>query len=451
MTTTSQTSQVKPPAHPERSTPSTARAWTVAIVLFVFMLLNWADKAILGLAAEPLMKELGLSASQFGLASSAVFLLFGLSALFTSTLSDRVGTRRLLLVMAVLWSVAMVPVLLVPTLGALIAGRTLLGAAEGPASPLASIAAMKWFPAEKRTLPVSIVVTGSLIGLAVAAPTLSWVISNWGWRSAFILMAALGLIWALVWLVVGKEGPYLSADTAEDTEAAAKSESVSTVKLPWWKLLCTRTWLCFTLGLFAAYWTSALLLSWMPHFLTSQLGFSAVTAGNLVGAAALLCAIAMLLQGLIGDRVMSRGGSSWIALGWVSGGAVLTSGVAMLVFAVLPGNGVVKIVAMLVAFSLCLAVGSAAPNAIAHIIPSQQHGLGLGSYIAFGTSAGVIAPAFTGRVLDLAASESDGYFISFVVSGVLMVAAGGMLIALGNPDRDRKRLEAASTELRPTA
>ena len=46
------------------------RAWLMLIMLVVFMVINFADRTILAIAAQPLMRELGLSESEFGFISS---------------------------------------------------------------------------------------------------------------------------------------------------------------------------------------------------------------------------------------------------------------------------------------------------------------------------------------------------------------------------------------------
>jgi ACS family D-galactonate transporter-like MFS transporter len=58
-------------------------AWLMVGLLFLFMLINFADKAVIGIAAVPLMTELRLSPRQFGLLASSFFLLFSLSAIVT--------------------------------------------------------------------------------------------------------------------------------------------------------------------------------------------------------------------------------------------------------------------------------------------------------------------------------------------------------------------------------
>jgi len=54
--------------------------WTIVWLLFFFMLINFIDKAIIGLAAVPMMKEIGLTPKEFGLVNSSFFFLFYLGA-----------------------------------------------------------------------------------------------------------------------------------------------------------------------------------------------------------------------------------------------------------------------------------------------------------------------------------------------------------------------------------
>lgn len=51
-------------------------AWLIVGLLFLFMLINFADKAVIGIAAVPIMQELQLSPREFGLIGSSFFLLF---------------------------------------------------------------------------------------------------------------------------------------------------------------------------------------------------------------------------------------------------------------------------------------------------------------------------------------------------------------------------------------
>ena len=79
-------------------------AWGVTALIFLLMVINFADKAVLGLAAKPMMDELGLSPEQFGLLGSVFFLLFPVSAVLVGFASNRRPARGMLLAMAIAWT-----------------------------------------------------------------------------------------------------------------------------------------------------------------------------------------------------------------------------------------------------------------------------------------------------------------------------------------------------------
>ena len=103
-------------------------AWGMTALLFFFMLINFADKVVVGLAAQPIIADLKLSPEQFGLIGSSFFFLFAISAVVVGFITNRVQTRWTLLVMAIIWSVAQFPMVGMVSLEVLIACRIVLGA-----------------------------------------------------------------------------------------------------------------------------------------------------------------------------------------------------------------------------------------------------------------------------------------------------------------------------------
>src|SRR6201993_5318216 len=190
-------------------------AWVVVTMLFLFMLINFADKAVIGIAAVPIMRELQLSPRQFGLLGSSFFLLFSVSAIVTGFIVNRVQTRWALLTMGLVWALTQFPMLGTVGFATLVACRIALGAGEGPAYPVALHSAYKWFPNELRTLPTAVIAQGAGIGIMVALPLLNWVIINYSWHWAFGVLGFAGLAWAAAWLVLGREGS-LTAATAKN-------------------------------------------------------------------------------------------------------------------------------------------------------------------------------------------------------------------------------------------
>jgi len=56
------------------------RAWGITFLLFLYMLVNFAEKIVVGLAGVPIMTDLGLTPKGFGFLGSAFFFLSSVSA-----------------------------------------------------------------------------------------------------------------------------------------------------------------------------------------------------------------------------------------------------------------------------------------------------------------------------------------------------------------------------------
>ena len=85
------------------------RAWSVTGLCASFMSINYADKVIVGLAAVPIMEDLHLSPSQFGLLGSAFFLLYSLSAIGVSFIADRVASKWIIAALSLVWALTLIP------------------------------------------------------------------------------------------------------------------------------------------------------------------------------------------------------------------------------------------------------------------------------------------------------------------------------------------------------
>jgi ACS family D-galactonate transporter-like MFS transporter len=106
------------------------QAWTVVALAFFFMLVNFADKAVVGLSSVPIMQELDLSHVQFGMLGSAFFLLFSASGVAVGFLANRFSTKAIMCVMGVIWAAALLPMSRVSSFAVLVSSRVVLGAAE---------------------------------------------------------------------------------------------------------------------------------------------------------------------------------------------------------------------------------------------------------------------------------------------------------------------------------
>ncbi|WP_230686897.1 MFS transporter [Catellatospora vulcania] len=422
------------PARPAAQTRDDRRhAWLVTAMLVAFMMINFADKSILGLAADPIRADLGLSATQFGTANSAFFLRFSIFGAVGGLLADRVRPRWLLLGMVLLWSVSQSPMALGAGVAMLFTSRILLGAAEGPAFPIAQQTALSWFPNSRRNLPSALVTAGTTFGVVIAAPGLTWVITEHGWRSAFGVVAVAGVLWALVWAIVGGEGRHaVAADPATGDEAEQVADKVG-----YRRILATRSWIGVTAGYFGTYWMVALTVAWLPSYLNDGLGYSKTASANLVALMWAVNAMALLGQAGLTGWLLRRGvGSRW-ARARVGGITLLVSAAGCAALAAGQG-GPLTVLLLIAGFGICGVMATIAVTTVAEIVPAGRRGGALGIMNGVVTTAGLIAPILVGRLVDT--QGAAGYQQAVLISAGVLLLGGIATVTLVDPARDRQRL-----------
>ncbi|GGQ90952.1 MFS transporter [Streptomyces flaveolus] len=416
------------------------RAWLILVMVVVFMMVNYADKSVLGLAAVPLMDELGMDKSTYGLVSSAFYVLFSVSGLVVGLLSARWSTRTLLLAMAALWAVAQLPVL-VATVPALIAGRLLLGAAEGPAASMSMHALYAWFPPDRRGMPSALQIGGAALGTAVSAPVLTWFIVHLGWRSAFIALAITSATWCVVWYAVGKDGPYGGA--APEPRSAPKPSATDDARPPaaapppLWRLLLSGTVVGGVLSAFGSHWALALSNAWLPVYLQTELGFGATGASAAISAVSVLSLLLLLTVPALVDRRKRRGRAGRATDGLAQGLAVLVSGAA-LVLLPLADQRPLQLALIAVAFGCHSVALPLHYVTTAAVVPAARRGAVFGVVAATGTLPGMFVPFLTGRMVDGAASETAGYSAAFLLTAAVLTACGVAAMAMIRPARDAR-------------
>jgi MFS family permease len=415
--------------------PTPKGAWKITFLLFLFMLVNFADKIVVGLAGVPIMTELKLEPEQFGLLGSSFFFLFSIMAIVVGFVVNRIATRWVLLVLAAIWALAQFPMVGTVSFTTLVICRVILGAGEGPAGAVAAHAVFKWFPDEKRTLPIAILAQGSAFGVILAVPALNWLIVNYSWHYAFGALGIAGLMWMVAWLVLGKEGPLVQ------TAAIAASET----RIPYFQLLTSRTFVGCVAATFGAYWALSLGLTWFTPFIVKGLGFSQQQAGFVSILPWVFGAVIVLLTGWISQVMLARGYTTRGARG-VLGAAPLVVGGAILAFLPYVTPGWPMIAVLVAGLGLCGSIYVVCAPMIGEFTPVSQRGAVIAIYGALYTLAGILAPAVMGSVIQSSATLLDGYMTGFTINTVVMVSSGllGLLLLWPNTERARLMAEEAA-------
>ena len=422
---------------PVRHENTAKGAWLTVALLFLFMVVNFADKAVIGIAAVPIMQELKLTPSQFGLIGSSFYLLFALSAILTGFVVNRVQTRWALLAMGLVWALTQFPMMGAAGFGTMVACRIALGAGEGPAVPVALHSAYKWFPNELRTLPTAVIVQGGAVGIMVALPLLNWVIVHYSWHWAFGALGIAGLVWTALWLVLGREGS-LVLTTAAVTKPAPGRVSYR-------KLLLSPTILASWCAAFGANWGLSQALAWQGAFLIKGLGLAQGSIGLLGALPSGASVVAMIAAGWYSQHLLARGLPSRVARGILGGGCVALGGAALAFMPYLPGIPV-KIALTTIGLALPSVIYVINNAVVGEITPTAQRGALLAISTAVSTSGGLFAPYVMGSLIENAATPLEGFNTGFTICGVIMLVGGAVGMVFIRPEREATRWASEMSE-----
>jgi MFS family permease len=410
-------------------------AWTITFLLFLYMLVNFADKIIVGLAGQPIMKDLNLTPKEFGFLGSAFFFLFSISAVAVGFLVNKVSTRWVILVLALIWALVQFPMVTEVSYTTMLVCRIILGAGEGPAFSVACHALYKWFPDEKRALPTAILSQGSAFGVILAVPALNYLIITYSWHAAFGALGVFGMLWVIAWLALGREGPIVD-------ELKSESGAGGPLRLPYGRLLTTPTFIGCSLATFGAYWALALGLTWFTPYVRA-LGYSQQQAGPFSILPWIMGAICVLLGGWVSQSMMGRGANTRISRGLVGALPLIASG-ALLYAATYVPDPVSQIVLVALATGICAPIYIVCPPMISEFTPTAQRGAVIAIYGALYTLAGVLAPYVMGSMIN-PANPLPGYLSGFRIAALVLIASGVVGLLLLWPNTERARLARATS------
>ena len=423
--------------NPAQSSQTPKGAWRIAVLLLLYMLINFADKIVVGLAGVPIMTELKLTQTEFGKLGSSFFLLFSISAIAVGFLINKVPTRWVLFVLAAIWAVVQFPMVGTVSFTTLMICRIILGAGEGPAGSVAVHALYKWFPDEKRTLPTAILAQGSAFGVILAVPALNWIVINYTWHWAFGALGIVGLMWLVAWLIFGAEGPLTDA-------VDAKGDRL--LHVPYWQLLTSSTFIGCCLCSFGAYWALSLGLTWFTPFIINGLGFSQKDAGWISILPWIFGASIVMVTGWVSQVLSVRGVPTRLSRGVLGSVPMLLGGMVLFALPLVDSAGA-RVALLVLGTGLASSIYVVCAPMLSEFTPVSQRGAIISIFGAIYTLAGLIAPYVTGSILDRAATPLEGYLTGFKILAVILIASGVVGLLLLRPGIERARLAGMAAPL----
>ena len=242
------------------------------------------------------------------------FLAYAIMYAGSGYILDKLGTRRGFAVFIFFWSIAQMLHGVARGIWSLAGFRFLLGLSEPGAWPAAAKAVNEWFPAHQRAFAMGIFNAGSSIGSALAPISIAWLTFDYGWRSAFVLTGAVGMVWLAAWLILYQpphQNRWLSASEYAKLKPfipGPEEDKPKTSATPGpWRLAATRG--CWVLIL-TRFFTDPVIyfvIFWLPEYLRKERHFDLAMVGRYSWVPFLFGGIGYLLGGWMSGWLMQRG------------------------------------------------------------------------------------------------------------------------------------------------
>jgi ACS family hexuronate transporter-like MFS transporter len=283
--------------------------WGIAALLFLSTVINYVDRQTLSVLAPVLTRELGITEVEYANILTAFLAAYTVMYVGSGFLVDRWGARLALGIFIVWWSLANMSHALAVGVWSLGALRFLLGLGESGNFMAAFRVVSEWYPARERALVHGLIQGGAAIGAIITPPLVTWIHAHHGWRTAFVITGALGLVWLAFWLLL-YDSPDKHPRITEAERKLVLAETASTsgaVTVSLRRLArYPQMW-----GLMAARFLSDpvwwFYLFWLPKYLVEQRGFTMLEMGMLAWIPYLAADLGALFGGWLSGRFIAKG------------------------------------------------------------------------------------------------------------------------------------------------
>ncbi|GAA4771760.1 MFS transporter [Stakelama sediminis] len=407
------------------------RALVLAMLLLVYTF-NFLDRQILGILAQPIKLDLGLSDTQLGALGGIAFaLLYSTLGIPLALLADRTSRSWVITASLTVWSGFTALCGLATGFWQFFLFRLGVGVGEaGGVAPSYAIIA-DYFPPQSRARALAIYSLGIPVGLAGGALLGGYIAQNINWRVAFIAVGLAGVVIAPIFRLVVREP---KRETAADGVSAPARVPLSAV----FPILAAKP--SFWLMSFAAGFSSMCgygLAFWIPSVLIRHFGFDLITTSQYVGSLLLIGGtLGVFGGGWLADRMGPRDRGNYAklpAVAWLITvplfGAALWSTSPMLAwfFFLIPnGLNILWLGPVTTAVQNLVPPHMRATASASFLFINNLIGLGAGSWVM-----GAMSDAMTARYGDNALR-----YATMLALGFYLIAALLMLLAVKPLRRD---------------
>lgn len=250
--------------------------WYVLIIMMLVYTISIADRYVLSTLIGPISKELKLSdsgAASLGIPLALFYVAMGIPL---SWLCDRSNRRNLLAVSVAVWSFMTAITGFTRGYVDLLLARIGVGIGEAGGTPACNSIIADYFPADRRSMAMTIFALGAPIGAWLGSDIAGYVSTLYGWRAAFLVLGIPGIILALIIMWTIKEPTRGRLDAVTEDKIPTVTE---TLKFIWSQKAAVHA---ITGSGLSAFWGWGLM--WFtPLFLQRTYGLNEGEAGSLLG------------------------------------------------------------------------------------------------------------------------------------------------------------------------
>ncbi|WCK56571.1 MFS transporter [Aneurinibacillus sp. Ricciae_BoGa-3] len=393
--------------------------YLIGLLLGVGILVNYLDRVNLTAASPTIMQEFHLTPTMFGVLASSFAWTYTLLQIPTGLLLDKLGVKWITRLSTLIWAISTAITASISGLGPLLILRMVLGAAEAPAFAAASKATGYWFPFSERGFATSMFDAAAKFSNVIGVPLVAFIITSWGWRTAFIVTAIISLVYCIWFWVLyrnPKEHPSVSQEELAFIEAnGSQAEGEGKGWQGFGYLIKQRKMWGLALG-FAAYnYAFFLFLTWLPGYLVKTMHMD-ILKSALYAAIPWICGTAtdLLIGGMLVDSLIRKGRNAskvrqWVmCLGLVLGMAVIG--------ATTTTDPKVAIIWISIAVAGISATGPVTWSIPSIIAPKGMVGTVGGIMNFVGNISAILAPIVTGMIVTATGSFSS----AFILAGVIL-------------------------------
>jgi len=365
-----------------------------------------------------------LSAQGYANIVTAFMISFTIMYTVGGRLVDWIGERLGMAVCILWWSVCTMLTGFTQGAMSLAAIRFLLGLGEPGNYPAGLRACTRWFPKSDRGLPIALFSSGGAVGNVLAPPLIAWITTSVGWRAAFFLPGALGLVWLAVWLAVYRKPTEYPGISRADLDSLEPDEKLSSIGFAQWAgLLKDRNVLALVLCRLVTDPAWYFYVFWIPEYLKRERGFSLTDIGMYAWIPFVAGAIGGMTGGRLSDVLIRRGVAPVRARSTILYCAAAIAPLGMLTSQVASSAAAIALIAVMAFVAYTWFINTAA------MIPDLVGEGVVGSVLGFiGTAGSLGGVLFTPLVGYLVTNYS--YTVVFVMVGSMHVTGSVILWAL---------------------